>query len=83
MQKIIIDLGKPMRDAVAGELEKYCKNIIKKSPENGPDWAFGAVEFARIANLIDLGQYMDMLSKCTCWEKEEDPSGGNRTGSRS
>ena len=30
MQKIIIDLEKPMRDAVAEELEKYCRDVIKK-----------------------------------------------------
>ena len=82
MRKIIIDLEKPMRDAVAEELEKYCRDVIKKYSNYGQEWAFGAVDFARSIRLIDVAQHSHLMNEFNDFKKEEDPSGGNRMGSK-
>ena len=62
------------------QLETYCRDVIRNYPENGYDWAFGAVEFARNARLIDVTQYCRLLNEFHGFKKM-DPSGGNRMGS--
>ena len=40
-----------------------------------------AVDFARSIRLIDVTQHSHLMNEFNDFKKEEDPSGGNRTGS--
>lgn len=45
------------------ELENYCRDVIGFSEKRGKDWAFGAIDFARMAGLIDSKEYKELTGK--------------------
>ena len=80
MQEISIDLKELIGNAIMEVLEEYCRNATENYSDIGWEWAFGAADFARTANLIDALQHYRIMEEYHGFTKE-DPSGGNRMGS--
>ena len=52
-----------MGKSTVEELENYRRDVVEFSKERGKDWAFGAIDFACVAGLIDSKEYKELTGK--------------------